>query len=79
MKIYTTPRDWLFLTDNDRLDHNVNMQIFKNNPDCQWDINLCGFWIRPKSKLWTFLTLKGIDFHLIFQNTTGQPDWRDHD
>ena len=65
--------------DSVRVNFDIPMQQFHNNPDVQWDMNLCGFWIRPESRFWTFLTLKGIEFTTMWQKSHTDPDWRDHD
>jgi hypothetical protein len=79
MKIHSSPNGWHFCADIHREKSNVGMDIFKNNPDAQWDMNMGGFWVRPESKLYVWLALKGVEMGKIWSKDHTGPDWRDHD
>lgn len=78
MKIHSTPNNWHFLSEQRILEKNLDHSLFKNNPDVQWAPNFQGYWIRPGSKIGTYLILKEVEFGSYrFKNTP--PNWRDHD
>ena len=79
MKIHSSPNGWHFCADVHRLKARVTMDEFKNNPDAQWDMNMGGFWVRPESKLYVWLALKGVEMGKIWSKDHTGPDWRDHD
>lgn len=80
MTLHSLPHNgWHFCADHHRIGAGVSMDDFKNNPDAQWDMNMCGFWVRPESKLFVWLALKGVEMGKVWHKTHTGPDWRDHD
>jgi hypothetical protein len=62
--------------------HPNSTDLLKNNPDVQYDTNLQGYWIRPKSKTHVLMILNGtyVDTTAtMWHNNIDGPDWRDHD